>query len=363
MSISAVQPHQLNGASVVPAEVLREAEFLQNLLQIRDQVFASKHPRIHLPSKVIEQVAPRLPQTTPISRPSINGPPNGIASQLFPPRLGSSLQHPASPIPPTQRPYSATPSSSIDPVLLTKSEHLIKAELQLKRQQIERVLKDQFDKKGRGNDAEEREAHINVEECLIQAHLRVPPISGLRSTTNDSDGVESFDENSYYSSKADSWSSEEVDSTQHTTADALGRLTVQAKQGAKHISSQPRPHEPTVIDLDEEAYEPADDIEIYEPDSAPLHEDVGEEDYSPPPAEIGLSDSTRGRARDRNIGNNSGTNGYDFIAFFFAFSVQLEYLSHCVANPCHGRWTCIRCVTLGVIRTLTSVHQIDRLID
>jgi hypothetical protein len=318
MSTTTAPPPFLNGTTAVPADVLREAEFLQKILRIRDEVFASKHPRIHLPSKVIEQVAPRLPHAT-LTRPTTNGAPNGIASQLFPPRPESSSQHPISLIPPTQRPFSAkSSSSSIDPVLLEKSENLIKAELQLKRQHIERALKDQFDKKGRGNDTEEREALINVEECLIQAHLRVPPVSGLQSTTN-SDGAESFDENSYYSSKADSWSSEEVD----PNADALGSLTSQVKPTAKLVTARPGPSEPTVIDLDEEAYEPADDIEIYEPESALLHDDAEEEDYSPPPADIGPSEPLRGRARDR--GFNSSTNGYDhsfLSSFLHFFSVQ-----------------------------------------
>ncbi|KAF2849454.1 hypothetical protein T440DRAFT_469224 [Plenodomus tracheiphilus IPT5] len=308
MSTSTMPPLHLNGTGVVPAELLREAEFLQKILQIRDQVFASKHPRIHLPPKIIEQVAPRLPQSTPNNKASTNGTPNGIASQSLPPRPGSSFQHPTPPLPPTQRPYSATSSSGIDPVLLTKSDHLIKAELQLKRQQIERHLKDQFDKKGRGNDTEEREALINVEECLLKAHLRVPPVSGLRSTANNSDGAESFDENSYYSSKADSWSSDEVEPKQSAHADATSPLTSQANQSVRPVVPQSRPVEPTVIDLDEETYEPADDIEIYEPDSTLLQEDPEDEDYSPPPADIGPSEPIRGRARARGAGNGD-TNG------------------------------------------------------
>lgn len=284
-----------------------EIEFLQKILQIRNQVFASKHPRIHLPAKVIEQVAPRLSHSTPKNKPSTNGTPNGIAPQLSSPHPSSSLKHPTPLLPPTQRPYSST-LSGIDPVLLTKSDHLIKAELQLKRQQIERQIKDQFDKRGRGNDAEEREALINVEECLVQAHLRVPPVCGLRSTANNSDGAESFDENSYYSSKANSWSSDEVDVNASAHADATSPLTKQAKQTVGSVVSQSRPVEPTVIDLDEEAYEPADDIEIYEPDSL-LQDDAEEEDYSPPPADIGPSEPSRGRTRARGPGNG-GTNGW-----------------------------------------------------
>ncbi|KAJ4355249.1 hypothetical protein N0V95_003079 [Ascochyta clinopodiicola] len=333
MSTIATALPYINGTGVVSAEVHREVDFLKQILQIRDDVFASKHPRIHLPPKVIEQVAPRPPQSTPPSRPSTNGIANGTGpSQLLPPRPDNSLQQTAqahefvSPAQPIQRPYSAkSASSGIDPVLLTKSDHLIRAELQLKRQQIERLLKDQFDKKGRGNDNEEREAHFNVEECLIQAHLRVPPVSGLQSTTNNSDGAESFDENSYYSSKADSWSSEDIDVNQTSIADATGSLVSQGKQPVKHVLDQPRPNQPTVIDLDEEAYEPTDDIEIYEPEQVDLGDDADEEDYSPPPADIGPSEPGRGRARDRGLGNG-GANGYEHSSFLSSLHLN----PHCL---------------------------------
>ncbi|RMZ70039.1 Zinc finger CCCH-type [Pyrenophora seminiperda CCB06] len=240
-------------------------------------------------------------------RPTTNGISSGSTSHLLPPRPAHSARPPTSPIPPTQRPYSAKSSSSsgIDPVLLEKSEHLVKAEQQLKRQQIERALKDQFDKKGRGNDAEEREALIDVEQCLIKAHQLVPPVSGLPSTTNNSDGAESFDENSYYSSKADSWSPERLDPADHSHTDAGAALTSQAKQTAQQVNVHAHAPEPTVIDLDEEAYEPADDIEIYEPpEPVPLLEEGEEEDYSPPPADIVHSEPSRGRARNRHGGTN-----------------------------------------------------------
>jgi hypothetical protein len=322
----------LNGTSVVPADVLREAEFLQKLLQIRDDVLASKHPRIHLPAKVIEQVAPRPPPATAPARLTTNGTPNGVASsQPFPPRSDSSLRAPpttnelVSPVPPAQRPYSAiSASSSIDPVLLTKSDHLIRAELQLKWQQIERAIRDQFEKKGRGNDAEEREAYLNVEECLAKAHQRVPPESGLRPTTNHSDAAESFDENSYYSSKADSWSSDEHDHNQNK-ADGAVSLTAQAKSALDGAKAQARPAKPAVIDLDEEAYEPVDDIEIYEPEPAVISEDIEEEDYSPPPADVGPGEPSRGRARDRN----GGANGYDIIFPSCSMSSRLSKYPVC----------------------------------
>lgn len=324
MSTVAAAPLVPNGNSAVPADVLREAQFLQQLLKIRDDVFASKHPRIHLPTKIIDQVAPRPPQTAPTARATLNGVRNGVSSsQSFPPRSETSLQSSSStnefvaPVPASQRPFSAKSiSSGIDPVLLTKSDHLIRAELQLRRQQIERQIKDQFDRKGRGSDNEEREAHLNVEECLNQAHLRVPPVSGLQSTSHQSDAGESFDENSYYSSKADSWSSEEVDSNNAINADLTGSLTLQSKQPVTG-NNQPRAVEPTVIDLDDEAYEPADDIEIYDPAAMP--DETEEEDYSPPPADIGAHEPSRGRPRDRGNQNRNGNHGYgSFSSFLFS---------------------------------------------
>ncbi len=309
MSTATVPSPLQNRGTVVPAEVLREAEFLDKLLQIRNDVLASKHPRIRLPAKVIEQVAPRFQQTT--TRPTTNGVQKDTPSQPIARPPEPSPQHAAPPVPPAQRPFSAKPasSSSIDPVLLTKSDHLIKAELQLKRQQIERLLKDQFDKKGRNNDTDEREAYINVEECLIQAYLRVPPISGLQSTTNNSDDAESFDENSYYSSKANSWSSDEADPNQNGNLDPTSPIVLHAKQNAKQATAQSRFGASAVIDLDEEAYEPADDIEIYEPESALRQEDAEEEDYSPPPADILSNELPKGRTRDRGIAGYGDTNG------------------------------------------------------
>lgn len=353
---AAVVPGHLNGHSVVPAEVRREADFLEQLLQIRDDVLAGKHPRIRLPPKVLDQVAPRPPQTALPPRPTTNWTPNGAlpSTQPFSQRPDSALPHfPASPAPHSSRPFSAKPASSgIDPVLLTKSDHLIRAELQLKRQQLERTLKDQLDKRGRANE-DEREV-LDVENLLAQAHRLVKPISGLQIAATNSDDGESFDENSYYSSKADSWSSDEVDRNQKNNADAAEPLTLQGKRSVNDAQlTAPQPAQPTqadhtVIDLDDEPYEPADDIEISDAEPAGIHDEAEESDYSPPPAEIVAREPRRGRGRE----NQGGPNGYGvdvllslFISPpFFKFSLlpthlkTIDYLSlrspDWLPNPC-----------------------------
>ena len=100
MSTSAAPPHlNGNGNSVVPDDGRRETEFLEKLLQIRDDVLASKHPRIRLPPKVLEQVAPR-PQNSLPPKPTINSAANGKGSQLPPRPEGSFPRFQCTRVPP-----------------------------------------------------------------------------------------------------------------------------------------------------------------------------------------------------------------------------------------------------------------------
>ncbi|KAF1996636.1 hypothetical protein P154DRAFT_525474 [Amniculicola lignicola CBS 123094] len=308
-----------------------EAEFLEKLFALRDQVYAGAHPFIKLPPDVLAQVvAPRpAQQTAALGRPSANGTPNGSSlSQSLPPRPESSqqLQLPpsgyGSPSAGGQRPVSAkSTSSGIDPVLLTKSEHLIRAELQLKRQQIERSLKDQLDKHAHEKGfMEDHDLYVDCVGILEQAQAIVKPVSGLQQKPPQSaESTESFDENSYYSSNADSWSPERADHAQSANGtEALDTLTSQPQRSAVEAQLTvakpklapapiPRQPQPAIIDLDDddEPYEPADDIEIYEPEPATAQDDEEEEeeDYSPPPAAIGHhnmpSNGNRGRTRGK----------------------------------------------------------------
>jgi hypothetical protein len=109
-----------------------------------------------------------------------------------------------------------------------------------------------------------------------------------------------------------------------------------------------------VIDLDEEAYEPADDIEIYEPEPAQLQDDgEEEEDYSPPPAEIGPSEPLRGRQRNRH----GGTNGYDTIRFLLpSLPSSFRTLSRRPVSHCAGpAMTCSLVASVAVLWARTSV--------
>jgi len=293
-------------------------DFYQTLFQIRDDVFAERHPRIRLPDKVKETVVQRPAQSTSNQPTSVSSKQstNGLS-------IGGALHHSLPP-----RPGSKPSSSAIDPVLLTKSDHLIRAELQLKRQQIERQLTDQLDKKGRDKDVTFLEETLDVENILTKALELVKPVSGLRPPVVPRASTESFDENSYYSSKANSWSSQEIDANELNGADTTVPQPIPPQlsvDGAGSTVKHPAPHDApveqevatSVVELDEDPYEPADHIEIYEPPK--VSDEREESDYSPPPADI--PSLQPGRTRGRGLAAHAATR-YSTPSIFFI----LQYL-------------------------------------
>ncbi|KAK8152270.1 hypothetical protein BC567DRAFT_253070 [Phyllosticta citribraziliensis] len=197
----------------------RYADFYNQLAQLRDQVLAGKHPHFKIPDHVLEKFVVQS-RPSPTSRVAANGPANGTLPHPLPPHpLGQSPYtptptHASSRSASAQHPSVPKPPSEIDPVLLTKSDDLIRAEIQLKRQRVERLLKDQVEQ--RRVQSKDRDAtqdvgpELDVAEILAKVQDKVPPLSALPQETNaNSPASDSFDENSYYSSQANSWSSEE----------------------------------------------------------------------------------------------------------------------------------------------------------
>ena len=220
MELSAPAP--VNGIlTPSPAE---EEEFYTQILELRDTVLAGKHPHYTLPLAAIKQLEAALivpdaqdadGQLVEAGNAQVNGQhfaTNHIQSQASPsfPAYGTlpGLQNGTA--------CAAKPATAggLDPIFLEKSDSLVRAEGQLKRQRIERDLLEQVDKRKStgGKDAGvEAVSHLDVDAILREALVRVPPVSGLKPSKAASDT--SFDENDYYSSQVQSeWSSPESSS-------------------------------------------------------------------------------------------------------------------------------------------------------
>ena len=106
-------------------------------------------------------------------------------------------------------------SSGIDPVLLTKSTVLVRAEVSQRRQRLEKALEEQVLRSQRQKVIDQETLpDFDVTEVLKKAQdlvkpMRIPELNRIDGVTSSSD---SFDENTFYSSQMDeSTTTEEVD--------------------------------------------------------------------------------------------------------------------------------------------------------
>lgn len=178
------------------------------ILRLRDKIFADEHPTL----KLLKQVPPTPKHSAPPAPiPAVNRLPEP-AAKVSAPTLNSTsriedVQLASKPVHVTAR-----GSSGIDPIFLEKSDVLVRAEAQQKRQRLERALDEQLIQKrafARQNVMEEYALpDFNVTEVLRKAHEIVKPVKVLVRDANirTTSSSDSFDENTFYSSRMDSLS-------------------------------------------------------------------------------------------------------------------------------------------------------------
>lgn len=227
MSIASGIQAPVNGLPQRPTEVNEVLEY-EKILSIYNQVTAGNHPRLRLlpPVKspasapLLDQHSSKAPtQPAPISsisesaQPAKPAPPTQLPSlrlniQELPARAPPNLNGPSLSSRPI--PFKPLPASELDPIFLTKSDDLVRAEIQLQRQRVERVLREQLEQKRidarHKPSVAEAKPDFDVADVLTKALALVNPVAfdeprGVNNNENGS-ASDSFDENSFYSSKA-----------------------------------------------------------------------------------------------------------------------------------------------------------------
>lgn len=210
MALAALPEGQLPSVQI-------QADFYSKLSRLQDDVLARKHPRLSLPSPVLKQLATIVRTQQP-----------GVSQQ--------AIYNP-----------SAKSTSSIDPVLLTKSAEVVRAEANLKRQRIERLLAQAVEQKRVLDGARKQRDRIDKDHVLWdaphefdttkvfrEALERVKPVSGWAPVAaNHPSPASSFNENEYYSSRAMSSATPPSgqSSGQDAVAAALAHQTTFGAQG------------------------------------------------------------------------------------------------------------------------------------
>lgn len=275
---------QVNGYRPAVAEQDVQSAFYDRWLQLRETVLADKHAHFKLPAAVRQRLQPQTgPSSTASyastsqlpglfnassSEQTMRNPSHGAADAA---RLGNAQAF-------LQNTSTATGTtvtkSGIDPVLLTKSEDLIRAETQLKRQRIERQLKDTADQRRHTpffKNQEDMAPLYGLTETFEKALELVKPISGLKPPANAHTAAsDSFDENSYYSSQANDWSSEEGSPKKKATGPASS-----APLSKQHLVG---------IELDDKQLQHVQTLEHHDTEALYDAEREDSEEYSPPDA-------------------------------------------------------------------------------
>jgi hypothetical protein len=214
-----------------PPTLEEEDDFYTKILSLRDAFLAGTQPNFTLSASAIAALKASLATresstnasqrvaSSALSNALANGLPAGTneaaqTTSLFPglPGLGSSA--PSTNGAPALYQHTKPSSAQLDPIFLEKSNSLVRAEAQLKRQRIERDFLENWEKR-KSTSSRDKEmladtpSNISIDDALADAQKRVKPVTGLRSAPRAGSIATSFDENDYYSSQVQSeWSSE-----------------------------------------------------------------------------------------------------------------------------------------------------------
>ncbi|CAL5868154.1 uncharacterized protein PFLUO_LOCUS2378 [Penicillium psychrofluorescens] len=174
-----------------------EVQEYERILKISDDIFWGLHPRLKVPQQFVRKSTTRNGQPAPVAQTQ----PAKTKPKTTPKKTPAS-QPPAAATPPPPR-VAPKPASEINPIFLTKSDDLVRAELQLQRQRVERALRDQVEQKKQETKQklllQDTNPGFDVEEVLNRALELVKPLS--LSDPSEATGP-GDDDNSFYSSRA-----------------------------------------------------------------------------------------------------------------------------------------------------------------
>lgn len=199
-------------SALTPDDEVREYE---KILTINEQVFSGTHPRLNVPQHLVRKsgrnvqnvpLRTHLPKSSPTT--VLENAPVAAPTRQPYNNLQSASARNALPAAPQPARVPSKPTSEIDPIFLTKSDDLIRAELQLQRQRLERALRDQVE--SRKQETKQRPAvqdtkpDFDVSDVFKQALEAVKPVSLSDASEASVPGgaASDFDDNSIYSSRA-----------------------------------------------------------------------------------------------------------------------------------------------------------------
>lgn len=197
------------GGATYSQEELGEILEYEKILQFRDTILAGRHPRVRIQThSQLRSIQPDFKSNSHLlahTGPSSSSNMTETMPVVNEGQINQSTSSSAN-IFSASRPTMSR-NLEINPVLLEKSDDLIKAEIQLQRQRLERGLREQVEHQRHAArillQNSEQLPDFDILEALAKAFEIVPHVSiadNESSSTYGSSGSKSFDENTFYSS-------------------------------------------------------------------------------------------------------------------------------------------------------------------
>lgn len=257
-----------NGTTTLTAEELHEILECEKIVRFRDAVLAGTHPHIKVPPHLNPHLNGKSATRHSSNPTSLTPRPNLPSSQVEPKSntpgthvednnsLYNSRPLISQRIAP-DRPGGAPmiPKAEINPILLEKSDDLIKAEIQLQRVRLERALREQVEQRRfsikAASQTSESLPDFDISDVLSKALTIVHPSTAAEAEQlvgDHASASDSFDENTFYSSQHDT-PEQSISSQEHrqpglTSAQGIALTTVPPVESV----------------LNKDHYEPGDEV-------------------------------------------------------------------------------------------------------
>ncbi|TGO31578.1 hypothetical protein BHYA_0511g00040 [Botrytis hyacinthi] len=258
-AVAFVPTNGTNGVTLT-TENIREIREYEKIISFRDAVLAGTHPRVKVPSHIVgvgkqSSLARNTssPNTSAIranAQAAIDSAPSSKSHSPVNYRAAAANSHIAKQSVSTISNKSVK-TSEINPILLEKSDDLIKAEIQLQRQRLERALREQMDQHRLAQKAllqtSESLPNFDLTEVLQKALAIVHPATAPEVEPSVGAGSDSFDENSFYSSQHDTPEPSNSSHSHKPTLSGQVRGEVSIEESAAQTDSAPNVEDNDVV--------------------------------------------------------------------------------------------------------------------
>ncbi|KAL6807596.1 hypothetical protein GGI42DRAFT_249933 [Trichoderma sp. SZMC 28013] len=212
----------------------KEIEEYEKIVRFRDAILAGTHPTIKLPPGLKASSQPIINYTRAPSEPgevdtrsdTLQRSAEKIQNQN--PTLLQPVADASATALDSQRPKPfPNKTTEINPILLEKSDELVRAEIQLQRQRIERSLRDDIEQRRVSKQVQAEPVNeFDLSDVLAKAltlvqATTIPFAANGGLIANHEAASDSFDDNTFYSSKHDTPESNLTSRVRHSTDDAM----------------------------------------------------------------------------------------------------------------------------------------------